>query len=133
MIVKVIDKVKNYEEAIKLSCDELVKNGSIEDRYYDAILSKIEEFGAYFCIADHIAMPHARPEDGALKTDLCVLKLNKEVDFLGKPIKIFFTITAVDSSSHIDTIKNLAEICMNKEKVEKILNSKNEKEIMEVM
>lgn len=40
MIVKVIDEVKNYEEAIKLSCDELVKNGSIEDRYYDAILSK---------------------------------------------------------------------------------------------
>ena len=27
MIVKVIDEVKNYEEAIKLSCDELVKNG----------------------------------------------------------------------------------------------------------
>ena len=29
MIVKVIDEVKNYEEAIKLSCDELVKNGSM--------------------------------------------------------------------------------------------------------
>lgn len=133
MIIKIVEEVNDFKEAIKLSCDELVKEGSASPEYYDAILSKIEEFGAYFCIADHIAMPHARPEDGALKTDLCVVKLNKEVDFLGKPIKIFFTITAVDSSSHIETIKRLAEVCMNSEKIEKILNSKNEEEIMEVM
>lgn len=133
MIIKIVEEVNDFKEAIKLSCDELVKAGSASPEYYDAILGKIEEFGAYFCIADHIAMPHARPEDGALKTDLCVVKLNKEVDFLGKPIKIFFTITAIDSSSHIENIKRLAEICMNSEKIEKILNSKNEEEIMEVM
>ena len=76
MIVKVLDKVDNYEEAIKISCDLLKENNSINDNYFDAILAKIDEFGPYFCMAPKFAMPHARPEDGALENDLCLLKLN---------------------------------------------------------
>ncbi len=133
MIIKVVDSISSYQEAIKISCDELVKRGSVEERYYEAILNKIEEFGSYFCIADHIAMPHARPEDGAKESDLCVLKLNTPVDFLGKEISIFFTLSSKDSSSHLELVKKIAQVCMDENKLNKILNAENEKEIGEVM
>ena len=55
----------------------------------------------YFCIADGVCMPHARPEDGAIKEGLCILKLNKTVDFLGKQISMFFTLSARDNDSFI--------------------------------
>lgn len=133
MFIEIVDKVDNYEEAIKMSCDILEKNGVVESRYYDSIKAKIVEFGSYFCIGDGICMPHARPEDGALKEGLCVLKLNNAVEFDGKLINVFFTLSAKDSESHIGLIRKIAEVCMNKEKLNIIKNSKNKKEIMEVM
>lgn len=133
MFIEIVDKVDNYEEAIKMSCDILEENGVVESRYYDSIKAKIKEFGSYFCIGDGICMPHARPEDGALKEGLCVLKLNNSVDFDGKLINVFFTLSAKDSESHIGLIRKIAEVCMNKEKLNIIKNSKNKKDIMEVM
>ncbi|MCB2295280.1 PTS sugar transporter subunit IIA [Clostridium algoriphilum] len=133
MFIEIIDKVDNYEEAIKMSCDILEKNGVVESRYYDAIKAKIKEYGSYFCIADGICMPHARPEDGALKEGLCVLKLNNSVDFDGKLINVFFTLSAKDSESHIGLLRKIAEVCMNKDKLSIIKNSKSKKEIMGVM
>lgn len=133
MIVKVLDNVIDYKEAIKITCDILQKRNSIKDSYYEAILNKIDEFGSYFCIAPKIAMPHARPEDGALKTDLCLLKLNKPVDFLGKEVSLFFTLSAIDSSSHLEIMQKVANVCMDQNKLNTILNLNNEKEIMEVM
>lgn len=133
MFIEIIDKVDNYEEAIKISCDILEKNGVVESRYYDAIKAKIQEYGSYFCIAEGICMPHARPEDGALKEDVCVLKLNNSVDFEGKLINVFFTLSAKDNESHIGLLRQIADVCMNKNKLNIIKNSKNKEEIMEVL
>jgi ascorbate PTS system EIIA or EIIAB component len=133
MFIEIIDKVDNYEEAIKISCDILEKNEVVESRYYDAIKAKIKQYGSYFCIADGICMPHARPEDGALKEGLCVLKLNNPVDFEGKLINVFFTLSAKDNESHLGLLKQIADVCMNKDKLNSIKNSKNKEEIMEVL
>ncbi|SFB28983.1 PTS sugar transporter subunit IIA [Clostridium frigidicarnis] len=133
MIVKVIDRVESYKEAIKLSCDILEANGDIDGKYYEAIIGKINEFGPYFCLTEGVCMPHARPEDGVKSSNLCVLKLNEPVDFLGKNISVFFTLSAVDSSSHVETLRKIAEVCMNGEKLNLIIKSKNENEIQEVI
>ncbi|ENZ03584.1 hypothetical protein HMPREF1092_00771 [Clostridium thermobutyricum] len=132
MLVKIIDKVEDYGEGIKISCNMLKEEGIIEEKYYNAIMSKIDEFGPYFCIADGVAMPHARPEDGSIETGVSVVKLNNPVDFLGKQISVFFTLSAKDNESHLGLLRQIAEVCMNKDKLNKIINSNNEKEIMEV-
>lgn len=132
MLVKVIDSVSNYEEAIRLSCEILEEKGIVEKRYYKSILNKIEELGPYFCIADGVCMPHARPEDGVIKKGLCILKLNNPVDFHGKMINVFFTLAANNNESHIEYLKKIAEVCMNKEKLNNIINSNKEKDIMGV-
>lgn len=132
MTIKVLDKVEDYLQAIKISCELLEQEGIVEKRYYDAILKKIEEYGSYFCIADKICIPHARPEEGVIKEGISILKLNNAVDFMGKDINIFFTLAAKDNKSHLHIIKKITEVCMNKEKLNKIINSKNEDEIKEV-
>ncbi|WP_195953993.1 PTS sugar transporter subunit IIA [Clostridium saudiense] len=132
MFVKILDEVRDYTEAIRISCDTLEQEGIIEERYYDSIINKIDKYGPYFCIADGVCMPHARPEDGAIKEGLCVLKLNKPVDFLGKSITVFFTLSARDNESHVDMLRKIAEVCMNKEKFNKLIKINNERELMEV-
>ena len=111
MVIKVLDSVSSYEEAIKLSCDILQERNSIRDTYFDSIISKINEYGPYFCVAPKIAMPHARPEDGAIENDLCLLKLNNPVDFLGKEVQLFLTLSSKDKNSHLDLMKKVASIC----------------------
>lgn len=133
MIVKVINQVDDYKEAIKISCDILENRGSIEKTYFDSIIRKIDEYGPYFCIAPKIAMPHARPEDGAIKTDLCVLKLNEPVDFLGKETSLFLTLSSIDNNSHLELMQKVASLCMDESKLNKILNTNKEEEIMEVI
>jgi PTS system mannitol-specific IIA component/PTS system ascorbate-specific IIA component len=133
MVIKVLESVSNYEEAIKLSCDILQERNSIRDTYFDSIISKINEYGPYFCIAHKTAMPHARPEDGAIENDLCLLKLNNPVDFLGKEVQLFLTLSSKDKNSHLDLMKKVVSICSDDNKLNKILNSKNEEEIMEVV
>ncbi|WP_024614897.1 PTS sugar transporter subunit IIA [Clostridium sp. Ade.TY] len=132
MLVKVIESVRDYKEAIKISCDVLQENGIIEERYYDAILGKIDELGPYFCIAEGVAMPHARPEDGVIKEGVSIVKLNTPIDFLGKEVNVFFTLAAKDNKSHLEVLRKIAEVCMNKEKLNLIINSKCENEIQEV-
>ena len=132
MFVKIVDKLSSYKEAIKLSCDILEKENIINENYFTSIMKKIEEFGSYFCIAEGVCMPHARPEEGAIKEGLCVLKLNEPVDFLGKKIYVFFTLSAKDADAHVGILKRIAEVCMNKDKFNNIINAKSEKEIKEV-
>ena len=132
MLIKIVESVKDYKEAIKITCDILEENNIVEARYYDSILSKIDELGPYFCISPGVAMPHARPEEGAIENGVSLLKLNEPVDFLGKEINIFFTLSAKDNESHLDLLRKIAEVCMNKEKFNIIITSKNESEIMEV-
>lgn len=133
MFIKILDKVDNYEEAIEISCNILEDNGIVESRYFDAIKAKIAEFGSYFCIGDGVCMPHARPEDGAIESGLCILKLNKPVDFDGKLINVFFTLSAKDNNSHMGLLRQVADVCMNKDKLNIIFNAQNKEEIEEVL
>ncbi|MGB5824138.1 MAG: PTS sugar transporter subunit IIA, partial [Proteocatella sp.] len=86
-----------------------------------------------FCIADGVAMPHARPEDGVLREGVAVVKLNHPVDFLGKEISVFFTLAAKDGVSHLEMLKKIAEVCMDNDKLNAIMCSTNEQEIQEVL
>lgn len=132
MLVKLLDKVDNYLDAIKISCDMLEAEGIVEKRYYDAIVNKIEEFGPYFCIAEDICMPHARPEDGAIEEGLCIIKLNEPVDFMGKTVRVFFTLSAKDNESHLGLMRKIADVCMNKDKFNNLLKVETEEQLMEV-
>ena len=42
-----VDSVPSWQEAIRMSCVPLVKDGSVEPDYADAIISCVEEYGPY--------------------------------------------------------------------------------------
>ncbi len=133
MLIEILDSVENYKQAIKYTCDKLEEVGAVTGEYYPAILNKVSEFGPYFCIEKDMAMPHARPEDGALKTELCVLKLNEPVDFLGNSVSILFTLSSKDNNSHLDLLTKISSICGDRAKLDNIIKAKTKKEILALM
>ena len=74
----------DWKAAVKLGTDMLVKSGAITPGYYDAIINCVENMGPYIIIAPGFAMPHARPEDGVIRTAFALVTLDKPVYFDGE-------------------------------------------------
>jgi mannitol/fructose-specific phosphotransferase system IIA component (Ntr-type) len=127
--------VKDWQEAIK-SCGNLLnKDGATEDRYTEAMIHVAKEFGPYIVVAPGIALPHARPEDGVLRTSMAVAKLKTAVYFGNKdndPVWLLVALAAVDHQQHIQGLAELASVLGNSENVNKIKRSKTTRELLKV-
>lgn len=115
---------KDWKEAIAKSAQVLVTEKVIENRYVDAMIKSVEEFGPYIVVGKHLALAHARPEDGVNKLGVSVMTLKKPVVFGNPdndPVKIIFCLAAVDSYSHLNVMKNLIELINDQEKLDKLI------------
>jgi len=96
------EKAQTWQQAVKKSVDLLVACGCAEACYYDAILNSVKEYGPYFVIAPGIAMPHARPEQGALKIGFSLVSLAQPLNFgnaTNDPVDLILCITAPDKEA----------------------------------
>ena len=76
-------------------------------------------------------MPHARPEQGALLTQIAVTLFRNEVTFTRDDAKanLFITLSAADADSHLQVLVKISELLQDEDKAEKILNAADEKEL----
>jgi mannitol/fructose-specific phosphotransferase system IIA component (Ntr-type) len=125
--VRILERANDWRDAIYRSVEPLEEHGFVESRYKDEIIKNVEEFGPYIVIAPQIAMPHVRPEQGAVKTQIGVTLFGEEVFFDGKdtPARLFVTLAAQDSDSHMDALMKISELLSDEGMVEKILASKD--------
>ena len=103
-------KVADWQEAVNLSVGLLEKNGYVEQRYIDATLDSVRTLGPYIVLAPGIAIPHARPEDGALKTGISLVTLATPVYFGSEendPVRLIIGLASNDRTSHIGLLKKL--------------------------
>ncbi|HGO5815680.1 TPA: PTS sugar transporter subunit IIA [Mannheimia haemolytica] len=102
----------NWEEAIKIGTDLLVKAGTIEPRYYDNIVSKIKEMGPYIILAPGLAMPHARPEEGVIKTSFALVTFDTPIYFEGEddPVHVMLTLAGSDSDQHMQGLVEITQV-----------------------
>lgn len=100
-------QVSDWKEAVRAGVDLLVQAGTVEPRYYDSILSMVQEFGPYFVIVPGVAMPHARPEMGAKGTGFSLITLAKPVSFGHQdndPVDVILCICAKDAADMNETV-----------------------------
>lgn len=116
----------DWKEAIAKSADVLLTSQVIEERYIDAMIKSVEEYGPYIVVAKHLALAHARPEDGVNQLGISVMTLKEPVAFGNPdndPVKIIFCLAAVDSYSHLNVMKNLIELINDPEKLDKLIGA----------
>ena len=89
------------------------------------VLDVYKRQGPYIVIADNIALPHARPEQGVLETQIGVTLFRNNIVFDGKdmPARLFITLAAKDSDSHLDALMEISELLSDDEIVQKILQT----------
>ena len=123
------------EEAIAEAGRLLYETGLTNNKYSSAMIDSFKSFGAYFVISENIAMPHARPEQGAIGTGFSVVTLRSDVIFGNEdfdPVTVVIGLAAKDSNSHIEAITALANIFDDDNVLDQLRNASSTTEILKI-
>ncbi|MFS0560607.1 PTS sugar transporter subunit IIA [Terribacillus sp. 179-K 1B1 HS] len=115
---------KDWKEAITKAADLLMKEEAIEESYITAMIKSVEEYGPYIVVGKHLALAHARPEDGVNKLGVSVMTLKDPVYFGNPdndPVRLVFCLAAVDSYSHLNVMRNLIDLINDEEKIKRLI------------
>ncbi|MFQ7235313.1 MAG: PTS sugar transporter subunit IIA, partial [Enterococcus hulanensis] len=101
----------SWEEAFYVAATPLIDAEIVSRRYIDKIIQTTYEEGPYMVISHHVALPHARPEDGAKKVGLGITVLDKPIKIFGvTTMKYIFTLAAVDNKRHLTALAELVSL-----------------------
>lgn len=119
---KFADRADSWQDAIRMSCESLEADGTVDPNYKDEIIRCVTEYGPYIIIAPNIALPHSQEgATGVNKTAVGFMKLNEAVSFdpedPEKDAQLFFTLASCNHEEHLDNIMKLSEMLMNEELV----------------
>lgn len=127
------NQISSWEDAIKTTASPLLEEGFIKPEYIDAMIENVNQNGAYMIIVPGFAMPHARPECGAIKTGMSVLHLEKPVVFPDdQEVKVLLVLAAADANVHLDAMADLAEILIDDDKMKQLFKAKEVQQIKEI-
>lgn len=133
--IRFAESAENWEEAIRIGAEPLIEIGVIGAGYIDDIIKNVKEKGPYIVIYPGLALPHARSEH-AYATGLSYLRLNEPVDILDRPdrsAQVFITLSATDNTTHLEAMRELAKILVNKEYLERFLNAQNVEDVLSII
>lgn len=126
-ITKIGLEVSDAQEAIKAAGGLLLRENLIEETYIEAMVKSYQDNGPYFVIAPHIALPHARPEDGVREASVSLVQLKKPVVFghvSNDPVQLVFGLGASTSEEHLALLRRLTSLLNDPLNIEVLLNAK---------
>lgn len=131
--INIRDSAKDWVEAVKIAAEPLLSDGTITENYVEKMIQTVRELGAYIVISKDVAIPHARPEDGAERTAISLLKLKNRVAFTPeKEVNTIIVLASSNSDTHIQLLKSLSLLLSQKEKYNALIESVDKDEIFRI-
>ncbi|PAD33918.1 BglG family transcription antiterminator [Terribacillus saccharophilus] len=120
--LKMAYQIGSWEDAVRSCAGSLLDKGNIEPRYIDAMIKSCEK-DPYIVIGPGIAIPHASPEDGVVRTGMSLLKIKNGVQYLGYRIHILVVIAAKDKKEHIHALMQLMKLSKSEADLKKLIDA----------
>lgn len=127
----------NWEEAVRVSCEKLLENEIIDERYIEQVIDSVKKYGPYIVLAPKIAMPHSTQNAvGVHKTAIAFMRVEKPVHFEeGNPDRdayIFFSLASVNPDEHLENMSKLANILMQPEVVDELCEATSAEDLIRI-
>lgn len=127
----------DWKEAIRMSCESLEADGTIEGNYKEDIIRCVEKYGPYIVIIPNVAMPHSQEgATGVNKTAIGFMHLEEPVSFEeGNPeldAQIFFTLASCNSEQHLKNMSRLTEMLTNEALIEALADVTCPEDLLEL-
>lgn len=134
---KFAQSAPSWQEAIRMSCESLEADGTVEANYKEDIIKCVTKYGPYIVIMPNVAMPHSQEcAKGVHKTEIGFMKLEEAVSFEeGNPemdAKLFFTLASCNPEQHLGNMQRLSNLMMNEKVMESLLNAKTPEDLIEI-
>jgi mannitol/fructose-specific phosphotransferase system IIA component (Ntr-type) len=126
----------NWEEALRQGGQLLIDDDGVEPRYLDAIINTVKELGPYVVIAPGLALGHAGPDMGVLKTCFSLITLKKPVEFdvpENDPVDIIFCFAAPNKEEHMEALRDMAMFCSETRNIDATRSSTEVWQIRELL
>ena len=127
----------NWEDAIIKGGQVLVDKGAATPEYLETIVRKCKDNGPYIVIAPGIAMPHARPEEGALALGYGIVTLKNPVTFNdpdNDPVELLIFMAAPSVKDHNEeAVCQIADLCDDEEAIAQIIKATSAGEIIDIL
>ncbi|MCV4795839.1 SgcA family PTS sugar transporter subunit IIA, partial [Escherichia coli] len=101
----------DWRQAVEIATRPLVAYGAAQPCYVNGIIENTLNWGPYYLIAPGIALPHARPEQGANYNQVSITTLRTPVAFGNEecdPVWLLLCVSATDANAHILTIQRIS-------------------------
>lgn len=135
--VLVKERVGDWKEAIEVAASPLLANGYINEAYVNQMISNCETMGPYIVISNDVAIPHARREDGVIKSGYSVLKLKERVCFdetdNSKCVNTIMALAFGEPEEHLNMLQYIAKVMSNKEVYEGLISSEKPEDIVTIL
>ena len=130
-----VEGAKDWREAIRMSCEVLESDGTVEENYKEDIIKCVEKYGSYIVLMPGLAMPHCQEgAQGVHKTEIAFMRLEHPVSFEpGDPDKdavLFFTFASCNPDQHLDNMARLSEILSNDELIAELKEAKGPEDLI---
>lgn len=134
---KFAEEAKSWQDAIRMSCEPLEVDGTVEANYKEDIIECVEKHGPYIVIMPMVAMPHSQVcAVGVNKTAISFMKLNKPVSFdpedPEKDAQLFFTLASCNPEQHLNNMIKLSDLLMNEEVITALLEANTETDLLDI-
>lgn len=134
---KFAQEASDWQEAIRMSCESLEADGTVEANYKEDIIACVTKHGPYIVIMPNVAMPHSQEgAKGVNKTAIAFMKLEKPVSFEeGNPEKeaqLFFTLASCNPEQHLNNMMRLSEMLMNEDVVKALEKAQTPEDLLKI-
>lgn len=133
--IRVLAIALDREHAVQLAGDLLVSSGRTTPEYTVEMLEVLDTHGPYFVIAPGIALAHSGPSELVIETGLSFVSLAEPVIFgneANDPVRLVIAMCAVDHDSHLEMLRELAELLSNPQHVNSLLTATDVEQIREL-
>lgn len=134
---KFAQSASDWREAIRMSCESLEADGTVDETYKEEIIACLEKYGPYIVIMPNVALPHSQEgAKGVNKTAIGFMKLEEPISFeegdSQKDAQLFFTLASCDSNQHLKNMMRLSELLMNEEVVKALEKAKTPEDLLKI-
>ncbi|MDX9863413.1 MAG: PTS sugar transporter subunit IIA [Anaerolineaceae bacterium] len=122
----------DWQSAVRATGRILVDNDLAEEGYIEAMVNMVEELGPYIVMTPGIAIPHARPEEGAKAVGFAAVKLAAPICFgneFNDPVYLVLGFCSPNAQAHVELLAKIAEALETENLLERIKSAKTPVEI----
>lgn len=133
-MIQVVDQVRDWQEALEIASDPLVKTEKVLPKYVEAIQEEYPAVAEHIVLQKNVAIPHSETEKGVQELGMSLLYIEEGIpNFDGSLLHFIVVIAAIDRKAHFTALMELMELAGNLEVLDEIKECTTAQSIKEVI